>query len=370
MAAAPSDVPMADRPDEARPSPPSGWTAVNGRPSPTTAEQPPTSMSPSTEKPASVAPMISTGDVPPTGISHHLVEDPALTTSPSTEESATTAGRHESPPSPASVVHVASANNRKRSFDGAFAIETIPASTGAAPPQQSAEVRTLPPLQPQPPPDSQQASTREEGRAPEAEPATTSTQPRHSPDNEADLLTSEAAPASALDGSNEQDDFDLRDSSPNRADSDDGDGDQSFASPDRDESRAGDGSRTASGVQVDPERTKRRKRVFSNRTKTGCMTCRKRKKKCDETHPECKWYLFLFIVGAGAGAAWGSCGRFDRLTRGATTGGAYATPLTRLSACQSLSLPRPAPCRLGQCDPRRGLAGSHPRGSRVSRLAR
>ena len=32
---------------------------------------------------------------------------------------------------------------------------------------------------------------------------------------------------------------------------------------------------------------KRRKRVFSNRTKTGCMTCRKRKKKCDETHPEC-----------------------------------------------------------------------------------
>lgn len=33
---------------------------------------------------------------------------------------------------------------------------------------------------------------------------------------------------------------------------------------------------------------KRRKRVFSNRTKTGCMTCRRRKKKCDEQHPECK----------------------------------------------------------------------------------
>ena len=32
---------------------------------------------------------------------------------------------------------------------------------------------------------------------------------------------------------------------------------------------------------------KRRKRVFSNRTKTGCMTCRRRKKKCDEQHPEC-----------------------------------------------------------------------------------
>jgi len=32
----------------------------------------------------------------------------------------------------------------------------------------------------------------------------------------------------------------------------------------------------------------KRKRVFSNRTKTGCMTCRRRKKKCDEQHPACK----------------------------------------------------------------------------------
>jgi hypothetical protein len=32
---------------------------------------------------------------------------------------------------------------------------------------------------------------------------------------------------------------------------------------------------------------KKRKRNFSNRTKTGCMTCRKRKKKCDELRPEC-----------------------------------------------------------------------------------
>lgn len=38
-------------------------------------------------------------------------------------------------------------------------------------------------------------------------------------------------------------------------------------------------------AQSDP---KKRKRNFSNRTKTGCMTCRKRKKKCDETHPECR----------------------------------------------------------------------------------
>ena len=49
----------------------------------------------------------------------------------------------------------------------------------------------------------------------------------------------------------------------------------------------GDYDRSSSGVQVDRE-GKRRKRIFSNRTKTGCMTCRKRKKKCDELHPECK----------------------------------------------------------------------------------
>ena len=39
------------------------------------------------------------------------------------------------------------------------------------------------------------------------------------------------------------------------------------------------------GAQGDP---KKRKRVFSNRTKTGCLTCRRRKKKCDEQKPECK----------------------------------------------------------------------------------
>jgi hypothetical protein len=31
-----------------------------------------------------------------------------------------------------------------------------------------------------------------------------------------------------------------------------------------------------------------RKKKFSRRTKTGCMTCRKRKRKCDETHPTCR----------------------------------------------------------------------------------
>lgn len=38
-------------------------------------------------------------------------------------------------------------------------------------------------------------------------------------------------------------------------------------------------------IQSDP---KKRKRNFSNRTKTGCMTCRRRKKKCDEQKPECE----------------------------------------------------------------------------------
>jgi hypothetical protein len=30
------------------------------------------------------------------------------------------------------------------------------------------------------------------------------------------------------------------------------------------------------------------KRPFSHRTKTGCVTCRTRKKKCDEARPQCK----------------------------------------------------------------------------------
>ena len=32
----------------------------------------------------------------------------------------------------------------------------------------------------------------------------------------------------------------------------------------------------------------KKKRAFGHRTKTGCMTCRSRKKKCDELHPECE----------------------------------------------------------------------------------
>lgn len=44
--------------------------------------------------------------------------------------------------------------------------------------------------------------------------------------------------------------------------------------------------RRAMSESSDP---KKRKRNFSNRTKTGCMTCRRRKKKCDENRPECEF---------------------------------------------------------------------------------
>lgn len=39
----------------------------------------------------------------------------------------------------------------------------------------------------------------------------------------------------------------------------------------------------------------KRKRNFSNRTKTGCMTCRTRKKKCDERHPHCERNTLLYV---------------------------------------------------------------------------
>jgi len=54
----------------------------------------------------------------------------------------------------------------------------------------------------------------------------------------------------------------------------------------------GTGNTPLSGVEAE---RKRRKRVFSNRTKTGCMTCRRRKKKCDEQHPECEFtQMYLY----------------------------------------------------------------------------
>lgn len=65
-------------------------------------------------------------------------------------------------------------------------------------------------------------------------------------------------------------------------------------SPDDDllDDHADDSYMTASPANSRDDATrlaqKQRKRNFTNRTKTGCLTCRRRKKKCDEAQPECK----------------------------------------------------------------------------------
>ncbi|KAI0811569.1 hypothetical protein GGR55DRAFT_106893 [Xylaria sp. FL0064] len=66
--------------------------------------------------------------------------------------------------------------------------------------------------------------------------------------------------------------------------------DYSATSPDGDESSMLYGGTYSQDQSRDPviqSDPKKRKRNFSNRTKTGCLTCRKRKKKCDESKPEC-----------------------------------------------------------------------------------
>jgi hypothetical protein len=45
----------------------------------------------------------------------------------------------------------------------------------------------------------------------------------------------------------------------------------------------------AAMINLDP---RKKKRQFTNRTKTGCGTCRQRKKKCDEARPECMLISF------------------------------------------------------------------------------
>nr|POE85575.1 putative maltose o-acetyltransferase [Quercus suber] len=64
------------------------------------------------------------------------------------------------------------------------------------------------------------------------------------------------------------------------------------ASDDQDENEHGDGDLCEGGAgdedQQHSESSKKRKRQFSQRTKTGCLTCRRRKKKCDEAKPSCK----------------------------------------------------------------------------------
>ena len=75
---------------------------------------------------------------------------------------------------------------------------------------------------------------------------------------------------------------------------------EQYGTPEEDEMRRAQygeyGASRSSVSGADGDR-KRRKRVFSNRTKTGCMTCRRRKKKCDEGHPECKLLMTLILFG-------------------------------------------------------------------------
>lgn len=59
-----------------------------------------------------------------------------------------------------------------------------------------------------------------------------------------------------------------------------------------------------SSVQPKPKRPRGRPRkhplapavatnkITKGRSKTGCLTCRKRKKKCDEAKPRCTWILW------------------------------------------------------------------------------
>ena len=81
-----------------------------------------------------------------------------------------------------------------------------------------------------------------------------------------------------------------------------------FASPEDDDDQHaqqygdyGANRSSLSGQDID---RKRRKRVFSNRTKTGCMTCRRRKKKCDEQHPECR---LKDLAASAATVRWERC---------------------------------------------------------------
>ncbi|KAM0236590.1 hypothetical protein ACHAP5_009357 [Fusarium lateritium] len=79
-------------------------------------------------------------------------------------------------------------------------------------------------------------------------------------------------------------------------------GDYSNGSPDGDDSSIIYGGLYTSEARRDAilqHDSKKRKRNFSNRTKTGCLTCRKRKKKCDEQKPECGNCLRGSFVCAG-----------------------------------------------------------------------
>lgn len=90
--------------------------------------------------------------------------------------------------------------------------------------------------------------------------------------------------------------------------------------------------RSAAAVQVAPKR----KRVFSNRTKTGCMTCRRRKKKCDEQHPACESLPPWWLVRDGF--PWGLIIALQVTT--ASAAASYARAITREVLGRSPRAPR------------------------------
>ena len=257
---------------------PSSFTAVNGRGSPpkpisgvaSPANAPVQQPSPS-PKEADTS-RVNGIKVPPTQSAAA-----SLTTSPSIVESLTSVARNETPASPHTAAN--SPPPRKRSYPEDFERT-----------EREAKRPALPDTQESPNANGAQNVPRVYSPLQDSAAARKMDQQRQKP------LSSEYDPLAQPPQNyySRQDDSDQQMSDPMPRDSEEANDRGHFATSEGDEPQRhpfpGDYSRT-SGVQVDADR-KRRKRVFSNRTKTGCMTCRKRKKKCDELHPECECYPF------------------------------------------------------------------------------
>ncbi|KAI5808916.1 hypothetical protein DFH27DRAFT_541792 [Peziza echinospora] len=87
-------------------------------------------------------------------------------------------------------------------------------------------------------------------------------------------------------GANIEEDMNVGHSTMDDTFSERGNGEEDSKLTDNHTSRIGEGSPQTPGQEGGE--AKKRKRQFANRTKTGCITCRRRKKKCDEGKPECE----------------------------------------------------------------------------------
>ena len=119
---------------------------------------------------------------------------------------------------------------------------------------------------------------------------------------------------------------------------------RSWGVPTRLEGDSGDGEQyshySQDGTPTGPgQGNPKRKRVFSNRIKTGCLTCRRRKKKCDEGQPQCK---LIDTLSTGPMLYW--CRTKTNLQATIASAEAFNARLTaREIHGQSLSTPR-LPC--------------------------